>query len=101
MTSPTLDLIQVFSGGQPVLTPAELAKALGTTGHHIRQAVGRENWPIPYRRLGGRIIFSAVAVAAYLDGEAPQAPLSRRRGRPTKAEQIARDRDAEAHTPRL
>lgn len=88
----TMEIIRTKYPDRLVLSPEELGSLLHMTPPYIRKAVRAGQFPIPWRRIGNRIMFPVSAVVAALDGASPL-PAPRRRGRPTKAEQIAkRDR---------
>lgn len=87
-TSTTMEIIRTKYPDRITLSVEELAPLIHMSTHYIRKAVRTKSFPIPWRRIGKRIMFPISAVVAALDGEAP--PTPRRRGRPTKAEQMPR-----------
>lgn len=93
-SSPTLDfLLEKFGVALPFEEAANVLKY--PTLIAARSARQRGTFPVPIRRAGERHLCSAADIAAFLDGTtAPlQASTSKpKRGRPTKAEQIARNR---------
>jgi hypothetical protein len=63
-----------------------------------RSARQRGTFPVPIRRAGDRHLCAAADIAAFLDGATIPLHLPTakpKRGRPTKAEQIARQRNLE------
>lgn len=87
--STTMEIIRTKYPDRITLSVEELAPLIHMSTHYIRKAVRTESFPIPWRRIGNRIMFPVSAVVAALDGSAPP-PAPRRRGRPTKTEQMQR-----------
>lgn len=96
-SSPTLQfLLQKFGVALPFEEAANVLKY--PTLVAARSARQRGTFPVPIRKAGDRHLCSAADIAAFLDGtNAPQLPTTSvlKRGRPTKAEQIARQRKLE------
>lgn len=62
----------------------ELASAIGACDKHIANQSAAGKYPIRSLKIGGKRVFTLIDIARYLDGSRP------RRGRPTKAESIAK-----------
>lgn len=91
MSTTTLEIIRTKFPDRITLSVEELAPLIHMSKTYIRKAVRAGKFPIPWRRIGSRIMFPVSAVVATLDdGSSP--PTPRRPGRPTKAEVIARER---------
>lgn len=86
----TLDIIRIKYPDRITLSVEELAPLIHMSTTYIRKAVRSGRFPIPWKRIGNRIMFPVSTVAATLDdGSSP--PTPRRRGRPTKAEQMRKE----------
>lgn len=92
MSTTTLDIIQAQYPNRIVLSVEELGSLIHMTSPYIRKEVRAGRFFIPWRRIGSRIMFPVSAVVSTLEGGAP--PTPHRRGRPTKAESIAREHQA-------
>lgn len=91
--STTLDIIRTMYPDRIFLSVEELAPLIPLSPCYIRKEVRADRFLIPWRRIGSRIMFPVSAVVSTLDdGTSP--PTPRRRGRPKKAELIARERQA-------
>jgi len=89
----TMDIIRTMYPDRITLSVEELAPLLPLSPQYIRKEVRAGRFLIPWRRIGSRIMFPVSAVVAILDNSSsPIAP--RHPGRPTKAEVIARERQA-------
>jgi hypothetical protein len=89
----TMDIIRTMYPDRITLSVEELALLIHMTPPYIRKEVRAGRFLIPWRRIGSRIMFPVSAVVSTLDdGTSP--PKPRRRGRPTNAEVIARERQA-------
>jgi len=87
----TMDIIRSKYPDRITLSVEELAPLIHMSTHYIRKAVRAGLFPIPWKRIGNRIMFPVSTVVATLDdGNSP--PTPRRRGRPTKAEQVRQER---------
>lgn len=87
----TMDIIRTMYPDRITLSVEELALLIHMTPPYIRKEVRAGRFLIPWRKIGTRILFPVSAVVTTLDGgDSP--PTPRRRGRPTKAESIARER---------
>lgn len=84
----TMEIIRAKYPDKLVLSPEELGSLLHMTPPYIRKAVRAGSFPIPWRRIGNRIMFPVSAVVAALDGDTP--PKKRGPGAPTTAERIAK-----------
>jgi hypothetical protein len=83
----------------PTVSVEQLAQITCLHAGTIRNQLSGENprFPIPSFRQGKKRCFSLVDVAVYLDGlHAQKVAGKRKRGRPRKAEQIARRQAAQA-----
>ncbi len=83
-TCSTLAVLQQQFPQRAALDCKELALALGASWKHIANAAAADEYPIRSLKIGGKRVFPLAAVAEFLDAG------RRRRGRPTKADQIAR-----------
>ena len=83
-TCSTLAVLQQQFPQRAALDCKELALALGASWKHIANSAAADEYPIRSLKIGGKRVFPLAAVAEFLDAG------RRRRGRPTKAEQIAR-----------
>lgn len=91
--STTMDIIRTMYPDRITLSVEELAPLIHMSTCYIRKEVRAGRFLIPWRRIGSRIMFPVSAVVSTLDdGTSP--PKPRRRGRPTTAEVIARERQA-------
>lgn len=96
-SSPTLDfLLEKYGVALPFEVAANVLKYPSLIA--ARSARQRGTFPVPIRRAGERHLCSAADIASFLDGTT--APLQvtaakSKRGRPTKADQIARQRHLE------
>lgn len=87
----TMDIIHSKYPDRITLSVEELAPLIHMSTHYIRKAVRADRFPIPWKRIGNRIMFPVSTVVATLDdGTSPPKPP--KRGRPNKAEVIARER---------
>lgn len=87
----TMDIIRTMYPDRITLSVEELALLLPLSPQYIRKEVRAGRFLIPWRRIGSRIMFPVSAVVTTLDGgDPPQTP--RRRGRPTKAEQMRQEK---------
>lgn len=87
----TMDIIRTKYPDRITLSVEELAPLIHMSTHYIRKAVRADRFPIPWKRIGNRIMFPVSTVVSTLDaGSSP--PKSPKRGRPNKAEVIARER---------
>lgn len=90
----TMDIIRTMYPDRITLSVEELAPLIHMSKTYIRKEVRAGRFLIPWRRIGSRIMFPVSAVVATLDdGSSP--PTPRRRGRPTKAESVARERQSQ------
>ncbi len=85
----TMDIIRTMYPDRITLSVDELAPLIHMSPSYIRKAVRAGRFPIPWRRIGNRIMFPVSTVVTTLD-ECGLPPAPGRRGRPSKAEQIAR-----------
>jgi len=83
-TTSSLEVLHAVFPGRVALNFEELARAIDLSKEYIENTAAKGRFPIRSVKINGRRVFPIAAVAAYLDQGAP------RRGRPTKAEQIAR-----------
>lgn len=83
------DLIQKFHPGKVRLSVSSLAGVLDCHEQSIRNSVAKCKFPIHSYRDNGKRYFDVRDVAEYLD-KMRNAPTRRRRGRPTKEEQLAK-----------
>lgn len=89
--SATLDIIRTMYPDRITLSVEELAPLLPLSPQYIRKEVRAGRFLIPWRRIGSRIMFPVSAVVTILDGgDSP--PTPRKRGRPTKAEQMRQEK---------
>jgi hypothetical protein len=89
--STTLDIIRTMYPDRIFLSVEELAPLIPLSPCYIRKEVRADRFLIPWRRIGSRIMFPVSAVVSTLDdGTSPPKPP--KRGRPNKAEVIARER---------
>lgn len=97
-SSPTLNfLLEKFGVALPFEDAAKVLKY--PTLIAARSARQRGTFPVPIRKAGDRHLCSAADIASFLDGTKPplQAATTKlKRGRPTKADQIARQRNRDA-----
>lgn len=100
ISSPTLDfLLEKYGVALPFEDAANVLKYPSLIA--ARSARQRGTFPVPIRRAGERHLCSAADIASFLDGTiAPLQVIVERpkRGRPTKADQIARQRNLELTT---
>lgn len=87
----------------PTLSVRQVSEITSETEQTIRNAISLGRYPIPSFKIGSKRVFCLLEVAGYLEAlrtADPSHPANRRpkRGRPTKAEQLARRR-ALAHVP--
>lgn len=87
----TMDIIRTMYPDRITLSVEELAPLIHLSTCYIRKEVRAGRFLIPWRRIGSRIMFPVSAVVTTLDGGDPP-PTPRRRGRPTKAEQMRQER---------
>jgi len=83
-TSSSLEVLHAIFPGRVALNFEELARTIDLSKEYIENTAAKGRFPIRSVKINGRRVFPIAAVADYLDQGAP------RRGRPTKAEQIAR-----------
>lgn len=83
------DLIQKFHPGKLRLGVSSLAVVIDYHEQSIRNSVAKGTFPIHSYRENGKRYFDVRDVGAYLDSMR-NAPTRRRRGRPSKEEQIAK-----------
>ena len=89
----TMDIIRNKYPDRITLSVEELAPLIHMSTHYIRKAVRADRFPIPWKRIGNRIMFPVSTVVSTLDdGSSPPKPP--KRGRPSTAEVIARERQA-------
>jgi len=87
----TMDIIRSKYPDRITLSVEELAPLIHMTPPYIRKEVRAGRFLIPWRRIGSRIMFPVSAVVNTLDdGTSPPKPP--KRGRPSNAEVIARER---------
>jgi len=87
----TMDIIRSKYPDRITLSVEELAPLIHMSTHYIRKAVRADRFPIPWKRIGNRIMFPVSTVVSTLDdGSSPPKPP--KRGRPSTAEVIARER---------
>lgn len=87
----TMDIIRSKYPDRITLSVEELAPLIHMSTHYIRKAVRADRFPIPWKRIGNRIMFPVSTVVSTLDdGSSPSKPP--KRGRPSNAELIARER---------
>ncbi|MBU1404324.1 MAG: helix-turn-helix domain-containing protein [Proteobacteria bacterium] len=91
----TMDIIRTMYPDRITLSVEELAPLIHMSKTYIRKEVRAGRFLIPWRRIGSRILFPVSAVVTTLDGS-DSPPTPRRRGRPTKAESIERERQSSA-----
>lgn len=85
-----MNIYDVLSTKYPPLVSIEqLAVMTGIKDRTYRHWLSCGRMPIPVVRLGGSIRFKLLDVANWIDGG--QETATRRRGRPTKAEAVARN----------
>ena len=84
----TLDIILAEFPGRITLSVDELAPMIHMSAQYIRREVRSGKFPIPWTRIGVRIMFPIAAVVTAIDNGCQPQPIPRRRGRPTKAESI-------------
>ncbi|MDG4475604.1 hypothetical protein [Thiovibrio frasassiensis] len=89
----TMDIIRTMYPDRITLSVEELAPLIHLSTCYIRKEVRAGRFLIPWRRIGSRIMFPVSAVVTTLDGS-DSPPIPRRRGRPTKAESIAHERQS-------
>jgi len=77
-------------GQRLMISVREAGPAIGMTGRTAQNRASLGTFPLPVVTDGGRARVRLIDVARYLAGE--PAKMRPRRGRPTKAEQIARRR---------
>lgn len=97
MSTNRLATLHLQYPGAQRLTLAQMAAVTGLSVHTVRKKISQRKFPIPAQRDGGargRLYFDILDVARHLDKMAGLA--SRRRGRPTKAEALAREELGEA-----
>jgi len=85
----------------PTVSVRQVSEITSETEQTIRNALSQGRYPIPSFKMGSKRAFRLVDVAAYIDGLCtadPSHPANKRpkRGRPTKAQQLAKTL---AHTP--
>lgn len=96
MSTTTLEIIRTKFPDRITLSVEELAPLIHMSKTYIRKAVRAGKFPIPWKRIGSRIMFPVSAVVSTLDdGTSPPKPP--KRGRPKKAEQLAREHLAQQH----
>lgn len=81
----------------PTLSVRQVSEITSETEQTIRNAISQRRYPISSFKIGSKRVFSLIEVAGYLEGlrmADPSHPANqrRRRGRPSKLEQIARQR---------
>lgn len=89
----TLDYLIQYYG--PNITLNELSSITTQGVRTIQNAIVKGEYPIPSFKIGYKRVFRLVDVATYLDEQfvAANGPkTARRRGRPTKVQQLARRR---------
>lgn len=77
----------------PSLTVQQVGEITSESEGSIRNAISRGRYPIPSFRIGRKRVFRLLDVAAYIDQQfaaANKPKIFRKRGRPTKVEQVAR-----------
>jgi len=92
--STTLDIIHSKYPNRITLSVEELAPLIHMSTHYIRKAVRAGRFPIPWKRIGNRIMFPVSTVVSTLDDRSSP-PKPPKRGRPSNAEVIARERLAQ------
>jgi hypothetical protein len=94
MSTTTLEIIRTKFPDRITLSVEELAPLIHMSTHYIRKAVRAGQFPIPWKRIGNRIMFPVSTVVSTLDdGSSP--PKPKKRGAPTKKERIERERLAQ------
>lgn len=103
---PTYDVL--LRDYPPLVSVMQLAAITGIHGRTYRDWMRRGTMPVPILRLGGALRFRLIDVAQWIDGQVslgaqqgieevggtlPLLPR-RKRGRPKKAESLARDRQS-------
>lgn len=83
-----LDLLAKQFGGQHLISVQQSARPLGLKPATAANKVSLGTFPLPLVRDGGRARVRLIDLARYLAGEYVRVPG--KRGRPRKAEQIAR-----------
>lgn len=85
----SIDLLRLQFPSGFLLSLTQVSALTGFSVNTIRNRIRSRTWPIPAQRESarGRLYFDMREVAEYLDNRAANA--TRRRGRPTKAEQIS------------
>lgn len=92
MPNTTMDIIRSKYPDRITLSVEELAPLIHMSTHYIRKAVRADRFPIPWKRIGNRIMFPVSAVVSTLDdGTLP--PPKRGPGRPRKIEKIRQERE--------
>lgn len=81
----------------PTLSVRQVSEITSETEQTIRNAISLGRYPIPSFKIGSKRVFSLLEVAVYLEALrtadlSHPANLRPRRGRPTKTEQLARQR---------
>jgi hypothetical protein len=93
MSTTTLSIIQSQYPNRITLSVEELAPLIHMSTQYIRKAVRADRFPIPWKRIGNRIMFPVSTVVSTLD-DGSSSPKPPKRGRPSNAEVIARERQA-------
>ena len=92
----TLDYLTRFYG--PNVTLSELSSITTQNVKTIQNGILKGEYPIPSFKIGGKRVFRLLDVADYLDRQfafANKPKSNKKRGRPTKVEQIARRQAAQ------
>lgn len=85
-----IELLRLQYPGTFLLSLAQVSALTGFAVNTVRNRIRARTWPIPCQRESkrGRLYFDIRDVATYLDNRADNS--TRRRGRPTKSETIAK-----------
>lgn len=97
--SPLVDVLLARHGGQLIIPFIDAAGSIGIPQQTARNELARGTFPVPTLRRGGRRFVAITDLAEYLDKLYAQRDTlqpQRKKGRPTKAEQVAKRQTTEA-----
>lgn len=89
LTNSTLDYLESLWPRQALVPVLEAGKCLSYAPQTTRNKLAKGQFPVPTVLVGGKRLVNKTQLARYIDELSIE---KKRRGRPTKAEVIARDR---------